>query len=213
MLAEYSELEELSANTYNIDDIVVVNDSIRKIVTISRKVYIIALNAMFMARKTDGMASGFGSVTTELREFSDRLDGHMKGLSVGAYELLVQVAKQLKRSRDYRYFSRTRSELSMGINIDIVDDVLEYQASQLEGIRHDFDVKRNQVRADLEKAKKLCDTGENLAVLAKIESVGAGGLSESLMQVAEQIGSTINEIQSVLREAISCIEGRGGDVE
>ncbi len=197
------------ADSSDINNIITVNESVKQVVGISRKVYLIALNAMFMARKTDGMASGFGSVTTELRGFSDRLERQMQSLAEGIYQLVQLLAQLLKQQRYRGYLEQTSKNIDDPLLNQQFDEVLARHNSYLKQTADDFEVQKSRVLCDLEKASKLCDMGDNLAVLAKIESVGTGSLSAALKQVSEQIELTVMDIHDVLGRAITSLGKQG----
>ncbi|NOZ10912.1 MAG: hypothetical protein GXP09_07745 [Gammaproteobacteria bacterium] len=190
----------------DIEEVIAVNEAAKRIMDTSHKVYLIALNAMFMARKVDGSAAGFTTVTTALRVFSDHLNEGMSALSQVIYDLVGSMAVLLKLQRYTRYLSRARGSDRTSLRARMVQKVLDRRIAELETAYGGFVSTRRKVQRDLERASKLCDMGEILAVLAKIESTSAGSLAHSLNQVSEEIEQTVAAIDKLLQQAIACLD-------
>ncbi len=191
----------------NIHTVTLVNESVKEVIAISNKIYLIALNAMFLARQTDGQANAFGSVTTELRGFSDRLERQMRNLSEGIHELVGAVAEEAKDRRKYGLMLRVQKSLKGNPYCILVDRIIEEEQAHSKKVREYVKKQKKKVLLSLGKESKICHIGETLAVLAKMEAIGAGSSSNALRQIADKVDQTVNEIHEVLRRAITELDG------
>jgi len=73
--------------------------SVKNITHHANKVYLTALNAMFMARRISSRTIAYTRVTTELRRFSRQMDVHMKELSTLCSKITYQIADHNKKTK------------------------------------------------------------------------------------------------------------------
>jgi hypothetical protein len=179
-------------NEINLGRIADVNENIKQIVRTSDKVYMIALNAMFMSRKTKVGVSGFSAVTSELRSFSGKLNKHMSKLKIRIGLLVDQVARvsKLKKRRLLLEAAISRSGIHSHRKLNCIES---------DSLDLDLDIAVSQFLNELNKALTLIGVGQNLVVLAKVEANGAGELSHELTDIANSMDDTIVLIENLVR--------------
>lgn len=177
--------------------VVRVNSGIRQVIAISRRVNLVAVNAMLAAKQAGSQARGFGVVSAELRAFSAQLSQQMQDLDGLIYELVHGVAEAAHISRRQRYVADTRQ-------CDIAAPHLAVAAAHIEQRLETIDGASNErwigLRLRLDRALRLCGTGIALSRAAKIEAVYGGVLAGGLRQVADEIEVAILDILGTLKQ-------------
>lgn len=177
--------------------VVRVNSGIRQVIAISRRVNLVAVNAMLAARQAGSQARGFGVVSAELRAFSSQLSQQMQDLDGLIYELVHGVAEAAHISRRQRYMADTRQ-------CEDAAPHLAAAAAHIEQTLGAIDAASSErwigLRTRLERALRLCGTGIALSRAAKIEAVYGGVLAGGLRQVAEEIEMAILDILGTLKQ-------------
>lgn len=177
--------------------VVQVNSGIRNVIAISRRVNLVAINAMLAAKQSGAQASGFRVVSAELRNFSTQLDQQMQDLDVFIYSLVHGVAESARVHRRQKHFQaaclcvEARPSLAAGAGrIDSrLSDLDDHSAERWHGLRRRLD-----------QALRLCGTGVALSRAAKIEAVYGNALAGGLRQVAEEIEKSIMDILDTLKQ-------------
>ncbi len=182
----------------NLGAVAEVNQAMRQVVSRARRVYLIALNAMFMSRKTNQNVAGFSSVTLQLRNFSDKLTRQIE-INMKQVEMLVTlVANNAKAQR--RYFlldsALQKSGLHQGARIG---------RSSADELNLAIERSLQALKSDMERTLVLIGTGQNLVVLAKIEANLTGGLSQQLRLIADDMENVIIEIEDSARLGMSTL--------
>jgi len=67
--------------SYHLERILCIKEDVKSVNKLSRKIYMLALNAMLMSRRADGTGTGYARVTRELRNFSESLEKAMEWLT------------------------------------------------------------------------------------------------------------------------------------
>ncbi|MDD3353643.1 chemotaxis protein [Zoogloea sp.] len=176
--------------------IVRVNEEIKAIVATAFRINLMALNAIFLAKRAGNAALGFGVLSNELRRFAQDLTRHMAALremtsgSVGSVTGVVQHQR----------------------NAAILAEAIRLSGDQVKGVR---DVHRRglarlaqqqarlraldkKLRAAVEETQQLVELGGVLARSAKIEAAYGGGFSPALMQVSTDFAEVIAQIKRSL---------------
>jgi hypothetical protein len=177
--------------------VLVLNEAVKKVVADSSRLYLTSLNAMFLARQVGSQAAGFTTVTTELRRFSNAMNQRMGALRVRIYDLVRQVSELQKIDLAYRYLQG--AETRTGHHIVGSHCTVNRRTR----VAAELGVNRARFGADLANAQRLCTVGENLAVLAKVEAVGAGSdeAVKKLAYIADEVEEIVNRIQMALKDA------------
>ena len=176
--------------------IVGINEEIKSIVATAFKINLMALNAIFLAKKAGRAALGFGVLSNELRGFSVQLGEQMAGLrqlTSGSVELVTDLVKEARR---IRLLERTNSQ-SQGRALTLLKkvsgeaDFASHGDSQLASLRLDLTQR-------LDETWRLVELGSVLARSAKIEAAYGGAFSVPLMQVSTDFEKIIGAIKESL---------------
>src|SRR5574343_1990987 len=79
--------------------IVRINEEIKSVVAVAFKINIMALNAIFLAKRAGSAALGFGVLSNELRVFSRDLRTQMESLRQLIHSSVIEVSRLLQHSR------------------------------------------------------------------------------------------------------------------
>lgn len=187
----------------DIRETVAMSETIKQSSGLARRIYIRSLNAMLTARR-HGRSHGFVSVASHLGRFSADLERAIGSLLVSVAEV-VQRATELQRRR-HRGAIAERT---------LAGDV--YAGTAVAAFRHRTTVAvaerqqalssaRAHLRRDLRALLRLCDVGNNLAVLARVEA----GAHADLTNVARETGELVDTIQQRLVRIERALEARRG---
>jgi hypothetical protein len=177
--------------------VVRVNSGIRQVIAISRRVNLVAVNAMLAAKQAGSQARGFGVVSAELRAFSSQLSQQMQDLDGFIYELVHGVAEAAHIGRRRRYIEQTRQCEIAAPHLAAAAARIEQRLAAIDGLSNERWI---GLRSRLDRALRLCGTGIALSRAAKIEAVYGGVLAGGLRQVAEEIETAILDILDTLKK-------------
>lgn len=172
--------------------IVRINEEIKAVVSVAFKINIMALNAIFLAKRAGTAALGFGVLSNELRSFSSQLRETMLSLnglihsSVGEVSLLLQ---------DSRSTSILKATVSRSPAQPRLRAVLESREQRSEQRRSKLSSLRRALRSSVDDAFRLVELGGVLAKSAKIEAAYGAGFSASLSQVSGEFDGIVEEIR------------------
>jgi hypothetical protein len=178
--------------------IVRTNEEIKSVVATAFKINLMAMNAIFLAKRAGQTALGFGVLSNELRRFAMDLQKQMAELREMTYGSVSTLTALVKQARVNRILERACQE-STGIGRMLIDEFMHTRQG-LSTARHNEQVaalnrRLNQMIAD---TTQLVELGSVLARSAKIEAAYGGRFSVALMQVSSDFERTIGEIQSSL---------------
>lgn len=178
--------------------IVRMNEEIKTVVLRATKINLMAMNAIFLAKRAGQSALGFGVLSNELRRFAMDLQKQMSQLREMTYGSVGTVTALVKQGRMNRLIERTRKE-STGSVRNLIDEAMRGR-NGLNQARHRDQItalnrRLGQMIAD---TAQLVELGSVLARSAKIEAAYGGPFSTSLMQVSSDFEHTIGEIQGSL---------------
>jgi methyl-accepting chemotaxis protein len=178
--------------------IVRTNEEIKSVVARAFKINLMAMNAIFLAKRAGQSALGFGVLSNELRRFAMDLQKQMTQLREMTYGSVATVTALVKQARLNSVLERARKE-SSGIGRGLIDEFMRGHHG-LAAARHREQIaalnrRLNQMIAD---TTQLVELGSVLARSAKIEAAYGGPFSGALMQVSSDFERTIGEIQHSL---------------
>ena len=178
--------------------IVRTNEEIKTVVTRASRINLMAMNAIFLAKRAGQSALGFGVLSNELRRFAMDLQKQMTQLREMTYGSVGAVTSLVKQVRLNRVLERTRKE-STGIGRRLIEESMRGPHG-ITHARHREQIgalnrRLNQMIAD---TTQLVELGSVLARSAKIEAAYGGPFSTALMQVSSDFERTIGEIQRSL---------------
>ena len=185
---------------YELRRIVRINEEIKSVVAVAFKINLMAMNAIFLAKRAGQAALGFGVLSNELRRFATDLQEQMSALRQLTYGSVGTVNALVKQARFSRILERAR-EQSTGPGREIVDAVVRGQHGvDLEEKRTRLKVVNRRLQQMLADTSQLVELGSVLARSAKIEAAYSGGFSASLTQVSSDFENTISLIQRSLEQ-------------
>lgn len=174
--------------------IVRINEEIKSVVGVSFKINIMALNAIFLAKRAGTAARGFGVLSNELRVFSQDLRDCMASLTGLIHGCVNEVSLVLQDLRHTRLLNKA-VELSPNAQ---GKDVLA--AREIENEKHTQRLSglRKQLKRALEDAFQMVELGGVLAKSAKIEAAYGQAFAVPLAQVSGEFDGIVEEIRTSL---------------
>ncbi len=172
--------------------IVRINEEIKRVVKVSFKINIMALNAIFLAKRAGTAALGFGVLSNELRVFSQDLRDCMDALTKLIHECVNEVSIVLQDVRFARLLDDAAAMSAHYPNAQVVkkahDDNTRHHESNLS-------VLRAKLRRAMEDAFQMVELGGVLAKSAKIEAAYGQAFAGSLAQVSGEFDGIVEEIR------------------
>lgn len=175
--------------------IVRINEEIKRVVGVSVKINIMALNAIFLAKRAGTAALGFGVLSNELRVFSQDLRNCMESLNSLIHACVNQVSVGLQGIRKVRLL---REAAAMSQNKSSIAGVLQTRELENEQRVQQLNRLRRQLKSALEDVFRMVELGGVLAKSAKIEAAYGQGFASSLSQVSGEFDKVVDEIHSSL---------------
>ncbi|WP_371325170.1 chemotaxis protein [Dechloromonas sp. ZY10] len=185
-----------SASTAGADllRIVRINEEIKLVVSVAFKINIMALNAIFLAKRAGTAALGFGVLSNELRVFSQDLRTCMQTLTDLIHASVGEVSVTLKNVRRTRLLrAAVRMAPESSATAALARREAENEVHELK-----FQSLRKQLKRALEDAFQMVELGGVLAKSAKIEAAYGQSFAGALAQVSGEFDGIVEEIRSSL---------------
>ena len=157
---------------------------------------LMALNAIFLAKRAGNAALGFGVLSNELRRFAQDLTRHMSSLrdmTSGSVGSVTGVVQQQRNSAILAEAIR-----QSGDGVPGVREARKRGAARLAEQQAKLRALDLRLRAAVEETQQLVELGGVLARSAKIEAAYGGGFSPALMQVSTDFAEVIAQIKRSL---------------
>jgi methyl-accepting chemotaxis protein len=174
--------------------IVRINEEIKAVVGVAFKINIMALNAIFLAKRAGTAALGFGVLSNELRVFSQDLRTCMGALSSLIHRCVTEVSVVLQ---DIRHTRLMHQAVAGSSRLDLAAVVRRREQANGEHQTRLASLRRQLKRA-LEDAFQLVELGGVLAKSAKIEAAYGQAYAASLAQVSGEFDGIVEEIRNSL---------------
>lgn len=174
--------------------IVRINEEIKRVVSVSFKINIMALNAIFLAKRAGTAALGFGVLSNELRVFSQDLRNCMESLTGLIHGCVGEVSIVLQDIR----FTRLLSEAALVSPNSAAPAILAQREAENEMHAGKLASLRNQLKRALEDAFQMVELGGVLAKSAKIEAAYGQSFAAPLAQVSGEFDGIVEEIRTSL---------------
>lgn len=174
--------------------IVRINEEIKAVVGVAFRINIMALNAIFLAKRAGTAALGFGVLSNELRAFSQDLRSCMGALTVLIHRCVTEVSIVLQDIRKTRLL---REAVSLSVPGTCNQVVLRRERENKEHQERLAALRRQLLRA-LDDAFQLVELGGVLAKSAKIEAAYGQSFAGSLAQVSGEFDGVVEEIRNSL---------------
>lgn len=171
--------------------IVRINEEIKSVVNVAFKINIMALNAIFLAKRAGTAARGFGVLSNELRVFSQDLRDCMSSLTGLVHACVEDVSRMLQ---DIRHTRLLRQAVAMSSKPEVAAVLA---AREVENERHALSLagQRRQLKRSLEEAFRMVELGGVLAKSAKIEAAYGQSFAVPLSQVSSEFDGVVEEIR------------------
>ena len=171
-----------------------INEEIKSVVGVAFKINIMALNAIFLAKRAGTAARGFGVLSNELRVFSQDLRDCMGSLTSLIHGCVNEVSLVLQDIRHTRLL-RQAAELSPKSQaVAVLADRELKNAKQTQKMAS----LRKQLKRALEDAFQMVELGGVLAKSAKIEAAYGQSFAVPLAQVSGEFDTIVEEIRASL---------------
>jgi methyl-accepting chemotaxis protein len=171
--------------------IVRINEEIKSVVNVAFKINIMALNAIFLAKRAGTAARGFGVLSNELRVFSQDLRDCMSSLTGLVHACVDDVSRMLQ---DIRHTSLLRQAVEVSHKPEI-RAVLTAREAENERHAQSLSSQRRQLKRALEDAFRMVELGGVLAKSAKIEAAYGQSFAVPLAQVSGEFDGVVEEIR------------------
>jgi methyl-accepting chemotaxis protein len=174
--------------------IVRINEEIKSVVGVAFKINIMALNAIFLAKRAGTAARGFGVLSNELRVFSQDLRDSMCSLTSLIHGCVTEVSLVLQ---DIRHTALLRKAVELS-SLERMADVLS--AREIKNNQHTqrLGSLRKQLRRALDDVFQMVELGGVLAKSAKIEAAYGQSFAVPLAQVSGEFDGVVEEIRASL---------------
>lgn len=174
--------------------IVRINEEIKTVVNVAFKINIMALNAIFLAKRAGTAARGFGVLSNELRVFSQDLRDCMATLTGLIHGCVDEVSRVLQ---DIRHTRLLREAVAMS-SVPRLAEVLATREAENAGHQQQLTSLRKKLQRALDDAFQLVELGGVLAKSAKIEAAYGQSFAVPLAQVSGEFDGIVEEIRRSL---------------
>lgn len=174
--------------------IVRINEEIKLVVGVAFKINIMALNAIFLAKRAGTAARGFGVLSNELRVFSQDLRDCMGSLTSLIHGCVNEVSLVLQ---DIRHTRLLRQAAEMSPKSQAVAVLAARELKNARQVQKMASL-RKQLKRALEDAFQMVELGGVLAKSAKIEAAYGQSFAVPLAQVSGEFDTIVEEIRASL---------------
>jgi hypothetical protein len=188
-------LKEPTGAALDLLNIVRINEEIKVVVAVALRINIMALNAIFLAKRAGSTALGFGVLSNELRNFSSELRETMLSLDGLIHASVEEVSVLLQDSRRNGILRIAAAASPANTNLRVV---VERSARHTEEYCAKLSILKRALRSSLDDAYRLVELGGVLAKSAKIEAAYGGGFSAALAQVSGEFDGVVESIRGSL---------------
>lgn len=184
--------------------IVKINEEVKSIVALARRIDRLALNAILLSRRAGRVALGFGVIADELRRFSKELTQCMQALMSLSYGSVGTVSSFERQKRLAHLVERTQVQLDgAGVSRKLTTRTLNVSALNAE--LHSTFVQLQQMLLTADESSRF---GSVIARSLKIEATYGGGHSTLLSQVADEFSQLIDTIPTLLAHIQHYLKGK-----
>lgn len=177
--------------------IVCVNEEIKAIVATAFRINLMALNAIFLAKRAGRAALGFGVLSHELRRFAQDLTramGVLREMTAGSVSTVTGLMQQQRLNG----ILAAAGEACQGRAVSTLADTVRRGTARLQERRRHMGELDKRLREALADVGQLVELGAVLARSARIEAAYGGRYSPALMQVSSDFAGTIQQIKQSL---------------
>lgn len=177
--------------------IVRINESIKSVVRLARKINILALNAILLSRRAGSVALGYTVISNELRLFSRELTLVMNKLTAVSNDAVQVVSYQCR----YNHINELMNATSLGIELPVIQHQLLASDAKLGQMSRELQERYGHLKSVLIDADDNSRFGTVISRSLKIEATYCGAFAPHLTQIASEFGEYIDGIPPLLNEA------------
>ena len=178
--------------------IVRINEEIKSVVATAVKINLMAMNAIFLAKRAGQAALGFSVLSHELRRFAGELQQQMTVLRLMTYGSVGAVTAVVESERRKRVIDRLKSNASGPVRTVVQGYLRARPGDELGQLKERMATQHRKLNQSLADTTQLVELGSVLARSAKIEAAYGGPFTAALMQVSSDFEHIIAEIQGRL---------------
>lgn len=178
--------------------IVALNEEVKRIVKTAFRINLMAMNAIFLAKRAGHSALGFGVLSQELCRFAAELEQQMRALGLATAHSVAAATATLKETHLLAAFRRTRAQCQETGQASLDRALHLHGESRLSECAEQVSAFNRSHRMMIDDAVRLIEMGGVLARSAKIEAAYGGNLSQALRQVSGDFEATIGDIRESL---------------
>ncbi|MGE5466350.1 MAG: chemotaxis protein [Ignavibacteria bacterium] len=178
--------------------IVRINEEIKKVVKTAFRINLMAMNAIFLAKRAGQSALGFGVLSNELRRFAAELEQQMVALGQATSASVVMVTAVLKEAQLVGMLERAQAQCDDAGRQALEAVLQRHREKALSEQRDKVAAVNRSLTLMIEGTARLVEMGGVLARSAKIEAAYGGGFSQALRQVSSDFEATIGDIRQSL---------------
>ncbi|MCP5268857.1 MAG: chemotaxis protein [Zoogloeaceae bacterium] len=172
--------------------IVRINEEIKQVVKVSFRINVMALNAIFLAKRAGTSALGFGVLSNELRVFSRDLRDSMTSLTAQVHAVVDGLSVVLQASRQDHFLVKTGALVNGKYGLT---EVLVQHAGKRAALDARIARLRKNLQSSVDDAVQLVELGGVLAKSAKIEAAYGADFAPALSQVSGEFDRVVEEIR------------------
>ena len=195
MNAPERNLKKPSRSSGELAGIVRVNEEIKAIVATAFRINLMALNAIFLAKRAGNTALGFGVLSNELRRFAQDLTRHMASLRDMTSGSVGSVTGVVQQQRNSMILAEA---IRLSGDVPGAREARRRGASRLAEQHARLRALNLRLRAAVDETQQLVELGGVLARSAKIVAAYGGNVSSALMQVSTDFAEVIAQIKRSL---------------
>lgn len=183
--------------------IVCVNEDIKSVVKLARRINLLALNAILVSRRAGNVALGFGVIADELRGFSKNLTVTMQTLMKLSYQSVQTVSLYQRHVRMNKLILLAQEQLLTSSTIH----KLQADDRRTHALRDDLLRTYKGLQKLIEDAEDASRFGSVIARSLKIEATYGNEFSSLLAQIAVEFSHYIDSIPDVLQRLNRNLQG------
>lgn len=182
-------------SAFSFDEAVQINENIKKVIRISERISLTALNSIFVARAAGVQSQGFRLISVDMRRFSAQLQTVMNTLRLDIFSLIQHTAYRQKLLRRRNQLHKAEQSLAGRRHLhQALDNADQELLAGLQRIQSTI----RRIAEQVGQSRHLCKIGGAVARMAKIEAAYSSGHMRQLTQVSEEIEAAIQAIIDIL---------------
>lgn len=182
----------------NLSLAVSINESLKKVISISGQINIVAMNAILVAKRAGQQSAGFRVVAMELRLFSQKIEEMMAFLGNLIFQLVRRIAELRKMEKRLNLLAMTMSKNDAS-QLRLESSFRQRQSAYIDkyAIAQD-DWER--LEKEIGRSFSLCSAGAMLSHNGRIEAAYGGTMLADMQQVATRIEDILGQTIATIKQ-------------